>query len=169
MKSNFAIILLFFLLLLPKTVIGQKAGTDFLVQGKITAATDKLELIGVNVTEIDVNNRVVSGTLTDINGHYVIKIKNAQNKLAFSYLGFVKQVKKIDGEKVINVVMSDNTHEISNVVVTAKKKNTQGGFSVPTREIATAMQSIDTKEFEGLQVSSVDEALQGRIAGLDIV
>jgi len=169
MKSNFAIILLFILLLLPKTNYGQKAASDLLVQGKITSAADKLELIGVNVTEIDVNNRVVSGTLTDINGHYVIKVKNPQNKLAFSYLGFVKQVKKIENQKVINVVMSDNTHEISNVVVTAKKKNTQGGFSVPTREIATAMQTIDTKEFEGLQVSSVDEALQGRIAGLDIV
>jgi len=169
MKSNFAILLLFFLLLLPITAYGQKSGTDFIVQGTITSDADGMTLIGVNVTEIDVNNRVVSGNVTDVNGHFVLKIKNPDNRLTFSYLGFVKQIKKIEGKRVFNIVMSSNAHEISNVVVTAQRKNTQGGFSIPTREIATAMQTIDTKEFEGLQVSSVDEALQGRIAGLDIV
>ncbi len=169
MKSKFAIFLLFFLLLLPITARSQKAGTDFLIQGTVTARADGFTLIGVNVTEIDVNNRVVSGTVTDMNGHFVLKIKNPENKLSFSYLGYVKQIKKIEGKHVLNVVLSESSHEIANVVVTAQKKNTQGGFSIPTREISTAMQTIDTKEFEGLQVSSVDEALQGRIAGLDIV
>jgi TonB-linked SusC/RagA family outer membrane protein len=169
MKSKFAIFLLFFLLLLPITAMGQKAGADFLIQGTVTARADGFTLIGVNVTEIDVNNRVVSGTVTDMNGQFVLKIKNPDNKLSFTYLGYIKQIKKIEGKHVLNVVLSESTHEIANVVITAQKKNTQGGFSIPTREISTAMQTIDTKEFEGLQVSSVDEALQGRIAGLDIV
>ncbi|MFA6580769.1 MAG: TonB-dependent receptor plug domain-containing protein, partial [Paludibacter sp.] len=169
MKSKFAIFLLFFLLLLPITAMGQKAGADFLIQGTVTARADGFTLIGVNVTEIDVNNRVVSGTVTDMNGQFVLKIKNPDNKLSFSYLGYIKQIKKIEGKHILNVVLSESTHEIANVVITAQKKNTQGGFSIPTREISTAMQTIDTKEFEGLQVSSVDEALQGRIAGLDIV
>ncbi len=43
------------------------------------------------------------------------------------------------------------------------------GFSIPKREISVAAQTLDFGELEGLQVSSVDEALQGRIAGLDIV
>jgi len=169
MKSNFAILILFFLLLLPKTAIGQKTGNDFLVQGTITSGSDGTTLIGVNVTEIDVNNRIVSGNVTDINGHFVLKIKNPDNRISFSYLGYIKQVKKIEGKRIFNIVMSDNTHEIQNVVVTGKKRHSEGGFSIPTREIASAMQTIDTKEFEGIQVSSVDEALQGRIAGLDIV
>jgi len=169
MKSNFAIILLFLLLIVPKMAFGQKAGNDLLAQGTITSKTDGTTLIGVSVAEIDATNRVVSGSVTDMNGHFVLKLKNPDNKLSISYLGFIKQIVSIGSKRVFNIAMSDNTHEIANVTVTAKKKMNQGGFSIPTREIASAMQTIDTKEFEGLQVSTVDEALQGRIAGLDIV
>ena len=45
----------------------------------------------------------------------------------------------------------------------------EGGFKIPEREISTAVQTINAKAFEGLQVGSIDEALQGRVAGLDIV
>lgn len=169
MKSNFAIFLFSILFLFPVTAFSQKAADDFIVQGTITSNVDGLPLIGVSVTEIDVNNRVVSGKVTDINGHFVLKIKSPDNRLSFSYVGFTKQIKRIEGKKVFNIVLEDNTKEISTVVISAKKKMNQGGYSIPQREIASAMQTIDTKEFEGLQVSSVDEALQGRIAGLDIV
>src|SRR5665647_1198808 len=109
MKSKFVIYLLFFLLLLPKTVIGQKTGNDILIQGTITSKVDGTTLIGVSVAEIDASNRVVSGNVTDMNGHFVLKIKNPDNKLQFSYIGFVKQALKIEGKRVFNIAMSDNT------------------------------------------------------------
>lgn len=43
------------------------------------------------------------------------------------------------------------------------------GIAIPIAEISMAKQTIDMEEFEGLEMTSVDEALQGRIAGLDIV
>ena len=43
------------------------------------------------------------------------------------------------------------------------------GLAIPEREVSFASQTINAKEFEGLGLTSVDEALQGRIAGLDIV
>jgi TonB-linked SusC/RagA family outer membrane protein len=58
---------------------------------------------------------------------------------------------------------------LGDVVVTAKKKFESGGLTIPQREISSATQSIDAKEFEGLPFTTIDEALQGRIAGLDIV
>ena len=51
----------------------------------------------------------------------------------------------------------------------AKKRAQGSGLSIPMYEISTARQSIDMSEFEGLALTTVDEALQGRIAGLDIV
>lgn len=168
MKSNFALIILFVLLLLPAMAISQKSGGDFIIQGTVTS---KLEgaVIGASVTEIDVNNRVVGGNITDLNGHYVLKMKNKLNRISFSYIGYVKQTKKVGTSQILNVLLEDNTQTISNVVVTGAKRHSEGGFNIPTREIASAMQTIDMKEIEGLQVSSIDEALQGRIAGLDIV
>ena len=44
-----------------------------------------------------------------------------------------------------------------------------GGLPIPEIEFSGAMQRISTKAFEGLSVASIDEALQGRISGLDIV
>ena len=153
------------LMLVSLTAKGQQSS---IIQGNITA-TNNESLIGVSVTEIDATNRVVSGTVTDFNGHYILKIKDPNNRISIKYIGFVKQVMNISGRKVINVVLKEDTHNLGEVVVTGAKKYGEGGFSIPKREVGTAMQTIDAKEFEGLQVTSIDEALQGRIAGLDIV
>lgn len=168
MKSNFVITFLILLLLFYSKANGQKSGSDLIIQGTVTSEQDG-PIIGASVIETDANNRVMSASVTDINGHYVLKIKNPANNISFSYIGHVKQVRKIGNSKTINVVLADNTHNIKTVVIKAESKHSEGGFSIPKREIATAMQTIDMKEIEGLQVSSIDEALQGRIAGLDIV
>ncbi len=154
------------LFIVAVTVNAQSA---MIIQGKIISNLDKEALIGVSVAEIDINNRVMTGTTTDINGHYVLKVKNPKNSLSIQYVGFEKQIVKINSKNVINVVLDDKSYLKEGVEVVASKKQSQGGYSIPQREIGTAMQTISAKEFEGLQVSSVDEALQGRIAGLDIV
>lgn len=145
-----------------------QAGGGQVIQGTVTSAVDGEPLIGVNVIEIDANNRIVSSAVTDINGKYVLKVKNTGGRVSVSYIGFKKQVKKISGT-VVNIALEDDNGVLNEVEVVATKKQTQGGYSIPTREIGTAVQTISAKEFEGLQVTSVDEALQGRIAGLDIV
>lgn len=169
MKSKIAIIFLLVTILLPFRSIAQSTTQAFIVQGGVTSKTDGEALIGVSVSEIDDNNRVLSATITDFNGHYVLKVKNPNNRLSVSYIGYLKQIRKIDGKKSISVVLEENVQTIKQVEITATKKTGQGGYIIPQREVGTAMQTLEFKEIEGLQVSSVDEALQGRIAGLDIV
>jgi len=168
MKSNYAITLLFIFLLLPVLATSQKTGNDLIIQGTVNSKSYG-PIIGVSVTEIDQNNRVVGGNITDINGHYVLKVKNTENQIAFSYMGYLKQTRKIGDSKIIDIVLVENPHNLKDVVVTAEAKHSEGGFSIPKREISTAIQTLNMKEIEGLQVTSIDEALQGRIAGLDIV
>ena len=169
MKSRIGILILLFMLLLPFSSKAQNTAAVTIIQGKVTSGSDGEFLIGATVSEIDVTNRVISATSTDVNGQYVLKIKNPNNQLIFSYIGFEKQTVKINNRKIIHVALKDNAISIGQVVVQATRKSTQGGFSIPEREISTAIQTIDAKEFENIQVSSLDEALQGRIAGLDIV
>ncbi|MDP4272225.1 MAG: SusC/RagA family TonB-linked outer membrane protein, partial [Bacteroidota bacterium] len=168
MKSRIAKLLLFFLLMFPWRAFGQ-TGSGAIIQGNVISRDDKNPLIGVTVSEIDATNRVVGATLTDVNGHYVLKIKNTENRLSFSYIGFNKITRKIDGNRTMNISMEENVRTFATVEIRGQRTHAEGGFSIPQRQIATALQTIDAKEFEGLQVSSVDEALQGRIAGLDIV
>lgn len=143
---------------------------SFVIQGTVTSALDNEPLIGVSITELDATNRVVGGTTTNLNGDFVLRSSNQNNKLVFSYLGFQKHEVKIGEQRRINVRLVDESQVIDEVVIKADKRTTsQGGFSIPTREVSVAMQSINTSEFEGLQVTSIDDALQGQIAGLDIV
>ena len=166
MKSKLYIIIL---LLLVMTPFAKAQTVGEIVQGTISSKTNGELLPGVNVQEISPDNRVVNATITDANGHYVIRFKNSADKLSFSYLGFDKESRTIGNLRVINISMSESGHTIQDITITAKKMYGEGGFKIPEREISTAVQTINAKAFEGLQVGSIDEALQGRVAGLDIV
>jgi TonB-linked SusC/RagA family outer membrane protein len=169
MKRSITALVLILSVVFSFSSFAQNTTGGTIIQGDVTSATDKEALIGVSVTEIDANNRVVSQTITNINGHYVLKAKSLQNRISVSYIGYIKQIKNIANKNVVNIALAENNQSLNTVEVVAAKKQGQGGYVIPTREIGTAMQTIDMKEMEGLQVSSVDEALQGRIAGLDIV
>ena len=168
MKIYLKIAILSLLFFLPGIVMAQSERT-IVVQGTVTAELDDEPLIMVNVSEVNSANRVVNGVTTDFNGQYVIRMKDAANKLVFSYIGFKSKTVVVGNNRKINVKLEDDSKLLKDVVVTAERRQTQNGFSIPEREIATAVQKLDTKEFEGIQVTSVDDALQGRIAGLDIV
>ena len=77
MRIKYNIKLITCLLLLFIAASGQAQVADVIVQGKVSSVADG-ELIGASVTEVDANNRIVSGSVTDINGHYVIKVKNTK-------------------------------------------------------------------------------------------
>ncbi len=169
MKYSIITLCLVALICLPYCGIAQNKSGTIVVQGKVTEELSKDALIGVSVSEIDATNRVVNGTVTDIDGNYVIRVNNINNKLSFSYIGLKKKEVKIGDRTVINITMQDDATVINEVSITATRKSSQGGYVIPTREVGTAIQTISAKEFEGLQVTSIDDALQGRIAGLDIV
>ncbi len=147
----------------------QSGQPTYILQGEVSSNNDGWPIIGANVSELDANNRVVNGTITDFNGNYVLKLKSNKNRISVSYIGYHKKIININGQAKINVKLDEAVQNIKQVEVTATRKTGNGGFQIPTRELSTAVQTISSKEFEGLQVASVDEALQGRIAGLDII
>ena len=55
------------------------------------------------------------------------------------------------------------------VEIVADRVQETSGLPIPLREASNSVQTINMEEFEGLGITTVDEALQGRIAGLDIV
>lgn len=125
-------------------------------------------LVGVNVKEIDPTNRVVSGTVTDINGDFSLRIKNPKNKLEISYIGFQTQKLAIEDRKNFTVELREDDMALDEVVITAKKMSNTGVMNIPEREVSMAMQTIKA-DFGEMSVASLDEALQGQIAGLDII
>ncbi len=141
----------------------QKAGD--IISGTVNDAFGPVTM--ANVVEIDAANRIVASTVTDINGNFSFKLKNPKNKLRISFVGYKTVTLPLNKFKY-SVTMRDAT-QIREVTVTSKKRAEGSGLAIPVDEISTARQSIDMSEFEGLSMTTVDEALQGRIAGLDIV
>ena len=121
-----------------------------------------------NVVEVDGNNRNISFAQTDLNGNFSMAVKNTKNKLKISYVGYKTQILPIGTRTRFDIKLQDAT-QIKEVTVTAKRKFNQGGLAIPEREVSVAAQTFNMKEVEGLAFTTADEALQGQIAGLDIV
>ena len=121
-----------------------------------------------NVVEVDGNNRNISFAQTDMNGNFSMTVKNVKNKLKISYVGYKTVTLPIGARTRFDIKLEDAT-QIKEVTVVAKKKFNQGGLAIPQREVSVAAQTFNMSEVEGLAITSADEALQGQIAGLDIV
>ncbi|MBP5513460.1 MAG: SusC/RagA family TonB-linked outer membrane protein [Bacteroidaceae bacterium] len=149
--------------------------TSTLVSAQITRVSGTVsdefgELPGVAVKEIDPSNRTVSATVTDGNGNFTMTLKDSKkNRLVFSCVGMKQQVIKPITKQVYKISMAADVKVMKEAVVEAKKMAKSSGLAIPEREVSYAAQGLDAKEFEGLGITSVDEALQGRIAGLDII
>ena len=121
-----------------------------------------------NVVERDANNRIVSATQTDFNGNFSMQVKNTKNKLVFSYVGDKTKVLNIGSQTTFKVHLDPENTQLKEVVVKSKRQNT-GGLMMSKKEVSVAQQTFSMESVEGLSFTSADEALQGEIAGLDIV
>jgi len=155
--------LLLVFIMIPGIVCAQTAGT--IISG--TVFDEFGPMVMVNVKEVDATNRIVAHNITDINGNFSFKLVNPKDKIMISSVGSKTQLLTINGT-YYKVRMSSDT-QLKEVVVSSKKRMETGGLAIPEREISSAAQIINAKEFDGLPFTNIGDALQGRISGLDIV
>ena len=156
-----------FLLTLLFAVIAQ----TMWAQGKVISGTveDAMgPIMMANVVERDANNRIVSATQTDMMGNFSMEIKNPKNKLVFSYVGNKTKIVTIGNQTTFNIKMESENTTVSEVVVKGRRTSS-GGLNIDKREISVSQQTFSMDKVEGMAFTSADEALQGEIAGLDIV
>ena len=121
-----------------------------------------------NVVERDANNRIVSACQTDVNGNFSMEIKSGKNKLVVSFVGDKTKTLPIGDTETFDIVLEPESTTLQEVTVKATRTGS-GGLFIPKREISVAQQTFDMESVEGMSFTSADEALQGEIAGLDIV
>ena len=132
-----------------------------------TLSDDMGPLMGATVCEIDATGRIIESAVTDLNGNFTMKVRNTKDKIRFSYVGLKTVTLPIN--KTTYVMKMQSATTLKEVTVKSKRRMQGNTLPIPQREISYATQTISMKEFEGLGITSVDEALQGRIAGLDII
>lgn len=116
--------------------------------------------IGVNVY---VKSAETIGTETDIDGKFSLDVPEKTNKIVFSYLGYADIEKDVTNTNTVGVVnLSLDAEVIEEVVVV-------GYNSVKRSDITTAVETVDGEELQTVTLGSVDQQLQGKAAGVDII
>ncbi len=139
-----------------------------IIQEQVGDATEPI--IGANVTVVNSQKRMLVGTVTDMNGNYSLKVPNEKGQLTlvFSYVGLKTQQFPYKGQTKLDVTMV-NDRMLQEVTVTAHRGDVND-MGVTMRQQAFATQKIDLSAItESSPVSSVEEALQGQLGGVDIV
>lgn len=113
-------------------------------------------LIGASVI-VEGENK---GVTTDIDGNYEIDVPEG-GRLMFSYIGFTPEKKKIDKDGRIDIVMSEDSQLLNEVVVI-------GYGTMDKKELTSAISHVSEKDF--LTISSSDPAMliQGKVPGVSI-
>ncbi|BAV04555.1 outer membrane protein SusC, starch binding [Filimonas lacunae] len=150
------------------TAHAQDAQQGITVTGKVTDKEGK-GIHGVSVTEVDADKRIIRGVSTDVDGNFAIRISNVKNKLAFSIIGFQDvEGMAINSRRTFNVSLQPGSKSMEEVIVVAQKKIDNGMLPVSDRNMTVAAAKINAKDMEEMQAASIDQALQGRVSGVDI-
>ena len=103
-----------------------------------------------------------TGTSTDIDGKYVIDVENAHGKvLVFSFIGMRTQEVRIGNSQVYDIVMEEDANFLEETVVI-------GYATVKRKDLIGSVASVDSKALAAMPVTSVGEALTGRMAGVQV-
>lgn len=126
------------------------------VTGQVVSATDNIPIPGVNVIVMN----TTKGTTTDFDGSYTIEVKNGE-VLQFSYIGFVTQKQTVKDQKTINVSLVEDVSKLDEVVVV--------GYGTQKRSSVTgSVAKLKSENIESAPVSRLDQAIQGKIAGVRV-
>lgn len=102
------------------------------------------------------------GTTTDLNGHFTLKVGANAKSLQISYLGYKKRVVDIVTGKQLAVNLDPDSKMIEEVVVI-------GYGAVRKKDMTGAISVVEPKgDLEALPLTSGDQFLQGRVAGVNI-
>ena len=139
------------------------------ITGTVTDSEFKEPIIGANVVLVNAQNRYVKGTTTGIDGNYSLQVpENTKNlSLQVSFIGMKTVKVKYTGQTKADFQLKDDTKtELGEVTVTANRRD---GMGITRMERTSSVQSINLSDIvDGSPVTSIEDALQGQIAGLDI-
>ncbi len=123
------------------------------ITGKVTDISGE-PLIGVTILVLGTSQ----GTVTDLDGNYTIEANEGQ-VLRFSYTGFATQEMVVGSQLTLDVVMSIDVAELSEVVVT--------GYSTQRKANLTgAVGVVGSEELTARPITNATQALQGQISGV---
>ncbi len=124
------------------------------ISGRVVDAESE-PVIGASIMVKGTSN----GTVTDLDGNFQLKADKNQ-VISISYIGYEgREVKIVDGRN-LKIVLQEEANEVNEVVVV--------GVSMKKSDLTGAVTHVDSKVLSQKPVTTINEALQGRVAGVSI-
>lgn len=127
------------------------------VSGRVVDGTDRSPLPGVNVAV----SGTTAGTATDADGRYSLTLPAGADTLVFSYIGYETREVAIAGRSVIDVTLEP-------VILSGEEVLVVGYTAERRRTVTGAVASVTPEALETRKVATLEEALKGRIPGVEI-
>ena len=140
------------MMLLSSSMLAQ----NIKVHGVVKDGTGE-SVIGATVVQKGTGN----GTITDFDGNFSLSVPS-DAILTISYIGFATQDIHVNGQNNLSVVLHDNSQTLTEVVVI-------GYGTMRKSDLTGAIGSLAAKDMENSPVSNIGQAIQGKIAGLQVV
>lgn len=129
---------------------------ELTVTGNVTGA-DGLPIPGTNIVEKGTNN----GTITDVEGHYSLKVSSPNAELVFSFIGYLTEEISLNGKNQVDIVLIEDIRELEGVVVV--------GYGVQKKsDITGTVASLPEERLEMVPNTDIAQALQGAVPGVSI-
>jgi len=127
------------------------------IRGTVTDATSGETLIGVSVLV----KGTTTGTQTDVNGTFSINAP-ANATLTFTYVGYTTQEVAVTNQTTINIKLAAESKQLAQVVVI-------GYGTQRRRDVTGSVASVNGEELARQPVQTPTQALQGKVAGVQII
>ncbi len=127
------------------------------ITGIVYDGDSRLGIPGVTVVEKNTQN----GTTTDIDGKYSLSVSSSNATLVVSFIGYQKQEITINNRTVIDINLVVEVTDLSEIVVI--------GYGTQKKKVVTgAIASVKSEDIDKMPILRVDQALQGRTAGVQV-
>ncbi len=156
-KTHKANIISSLMLMLLLAFSQQVYAQGYTATGKVVDTTNE-PLIGATVRILGQSN---TGTVTDLNGNFTLSCKENAT-LEVSFVGFV--TKQVKAGKQLNVVLEENSNTLDEMVVVGI-----GYGTMRKSDLTGAITSVNAKDLKKGVITSTEQLLQGKVAGLSVV
>ena len=127
------------------------------VSGTVTDANDA-PLPGASIVEKGTTN----GVTTDFDGNFSLGLADGNAVLVVSYIGFATKEVALSGQSTVNISLDESAAALDEIVVI-------GYGSVKKSDLTGAVSTVSEKDFNGGLVSSPDQLIQGKAAGVQVI
>jgi TonB-linked SusC/RagA family outer membrane protein len=127
------------------------------ITGTITSSEDGAPIPGCSI----VVKGIQTGTTSDFDGNFSIVMPSGSSILVFRYLGFESKEVSVASNTALNIVLSPDAMALDEIVIV-------GYGTMRKSDVTGALSSVSAKAFEEQPLTRIDQALQGRAAGVSV-